>query len=318
MPGDRPADAQHKLSERRESLAFEHVLENRLKLRNDEDHEDGQNCHRDENHRARIKHGSLHLAPDFLGFFHEFGQTVQDHFQHAAQFAGFDHVHEQPVEDFGVLRQSLGKSASAFDGQRQVVDDRFERGIPLLTFQDAQTAKQRQPGIDQRCQLAGERSQHLWLHAAAQPGDFYIDIDPAALLFPFGIRGPYGLGFLVRLVLGLVGFDHFRGEVTHFFEPADGLVLAAHVQGAFGLLPSRIHGNVVEFWHNRPLDQVYFRTSSIVVSPSKILRMPSSRNVTIPSSTAFWRMTTVGARSLISARTGSLMTRSSKIPFRPL
>jgi len=43
----------------------------------------------------------------------------------------------------------------------------------------------------------------------------------------------------------------------------------------------------------------------MVVSPSKILRKPSSRKVIMPSSTAFCRTTTVGARSLISVRIAS-------------
>ena len=55
----------------------------------------------------------------------------------------------------------------------------------------------------------------------------------------------------------------------------------------------------------------------MVVSPSKMLRKPSSRSVIIPSSTAFWRITTVGARSLINARIASLMTSNSKMPLRP-
>ena len=49
-----------------------------------------------------------------------------------------------------------------------------------------------------------------------------------------------------------------------------------------------------------------------------MLRKPSSRKVTIPSSTAFWRTTTVGARSLINVRIASLMMSNSKMPFRPL
>jgi len=41
---------------------------------------------------------------------------------------------------------------------------------------------------------------------------------------------------------------------------------------------------------------VYFSTSSIVVSPAKMLRNPSWRSVTIPNSIAFCFKTTVGAR----------------------
>ena len=56
---------------------------------------------------------------------------------------------------------------------------------------------------------------------------------------------------------------------------------------------------------------VYFSTSSIVVSPAKMLRKPSWRSVIIPSSTAFCLIVTVGARSLINSRIGSVILRSS-------
>src|SRR4029453_7305049 len=56
---------------------------------------------------------------------------------------------------------------------------------------------------------------------------------------------------------------------------------------------------------------VYLSTSSTVVSPAKMLRKPSWRSVTIPSSTAFCFKVTVGARSLISSRIGSVSLNSS-------
>src|SRR5207245_7467222 len=106
-------------------------------------------------------------------------------------------------------------------------------------------------------------------------------------------------------------------EQPHLLDPPDGFVLAVDLERALGLLAMRIHRHVIEFWH-RLSSQVYFTTSSMVVSPSKILRKPSSRRVTIPSSTAFCRSTTVGARSLIRPRMASLTTSSSKMPLRPL
>ena len=56
---------------------------------------------------------------------------------------------------------------------------------------------------------------------------------------------------------------------------------------------------------------VYFSTSSMVVSPAKMLRKPSWRSVIIPSSIAFCLIVTVGARSLINSRIGSVILRSS-------
>ena len=60
-----------------------------------------------------------------------------------------------------------------------------------------------------------------------------------------------------------------------------------------------------------PAGYVYFSTSSMVVSPSKMQRRPSWRRVTMPSSIAFCRITTLGARSLINSRIGSLTCSNS-------
>jgi len=57
--------------------------------------------------------------------------------------------------------------------------------------------------------------------------------------------------------------------------------------------------------------QVYLRISSTVVSPSKMAWSPSSRRVRIPSSIAFCRSTTPGARWLIISRRVSLRRRVS-------
>ena len=64
-----------------------------------------------------IEHGGDHLALDLLGLFHELGQPGQHDFQHAAQFAGFDHVDEQAIENLGMLGQAFGEGAAAFDRQ---------------------------------------------------------------------------------------------------------------------------------------------------------------------------------------------------------
>ena len=52
----------------------------------------------------------------------------------------------------------------------------------------------------------------------------------------------------------------------------------------------------VGIWSFRLRGHVYLRTSSMVVSPAKMLRSPSRRSVFIPSSIAFCFNVTVGAR----------------------
>src|SRR4030095_6411800 len=100
-------------------------------------------------------------------------------------------------------------------------------------------------------------------------------------------------GFFLFLLL--VDLDDFRREKAHFFYAADSLVLAGDFEGAFGLFAMGIHRHVIIFGHTAPSvsllwvlrkGHVYFTTSSMVVSPSKMLRKPSSRKVTMPSSMA--------------------------------
>ena len=133
--------------------AGEHVLE----LGNHQDHQQDQDADGHDQHGHGIKQRGLDLALDLLRLFGKFRQAFQHDFQHAAQFAGLDHVHEQAVENFGMLRQRLGKRAAAFDGQGQLAENFLERAVALLFFQHAQSAQQRQAGVHQRRQLPGER-----------------------------------------------------------------------------------------------------------------------------------------------------------------
>ena len=147
-----------------------------LELGNDHDHQDEHDGGGDDEHGHGIEHGGDDLALDLLGLFHEFGQADEDDFEHAAQFAGLDHVDEEAVEDLGMLGQGLGEGAAAFDGEGQFADDVLEGGVLLLFFQHAQAAQQRQAGIHQRGQLAGEGGQDLGFDLAAQAGDLDLEL----------------------------------------------------------------------------------------------------------------------------------------------
>ena len=106
----------------------------------------------------------------FCAFSMNSDKPGQDDFQNTAQFAGFDHVDKQAVEDFRVLGQRFGERAAAFDRQRQLANDGFQVGIPLLFFEHAQAAQQRQAGIHERGQLAGESGNTLGLTLPPKPG----------------------------------------------------------------------------------------------------------------------------------------------------
>ena len=90
-----------------------------------------------------IKHGGDDLAFDLLRLFHEFGQALEDDFEHAADFAGLDHVDEEAVEDLGMLGQGLGKGAAAFDGHGQLAEDALEVGVASPVFRSTRKPRSR-------------------------------------------------------------------------------------------------------------------------------------------------------------------------------
>ena len=115
MVCDGIADAQHKSGEAGQLRAGQHVLEDVFEPRHDPDHQNGQDDDGHHQHCDGIEHGRDDLALDFLRFFHEVRQAGQNDFQHAAQFAGLDHVHVEAVENFGMLGETFRKRAASFN-----------------------------------------------------------------------------------------------------------------------------------------------------------------------------------------------------------
>jgi hypothetical protein len=91
------------------------VLEHFLELRHDENHQEDQDGHGDEHDDHRVDHGGNDLVFEFLGLFLVFGETVEDDFEHTAEFAGLDHVDVELVEDLGVLGEGFGEGGAALD-----------------------------------------------------------------------------------------------------------------------------------------------------------------------------------------------------------
>ncbi len=115
--------------------AAEGAFKDFAELGDDDDHQDAHDGSGDDHDGAGIEHGGNNLAFDFLGLFHEFGEALEDDFEDAADFAGLDHVDEEAVEDLGMLGQSLGEGAAAFDGGGQIAQDILEVGVFLLLLQ---------------------------------------------------------------------------------------------------------------------------------------------------------------------------------------
>lgn len=169
-----------------------------------------------------------------MGFLHEVREAGENNFEDAACFAGFDHVDEEVVEDFGVLREGFGEGGAAFDGAGELARDAPEDGIFLLGFKEAEAAEEREAGVDEAGELAGEGNEEFGVHAR---GEEAWEFEAGA-----GRRG----NFWARLAGG--GFDA-GGEVAHFFEAADGFVLVGDEEFAFGLFAARVHRYVTELWH---------------------------------------------------------------------
>ena len=249
MEPDGVTDRQHKQGEPRQLDT--HAGENLLELGHHHHHQQSQDAHRHDEHRHRIKQGGLDLAFDLLRLFGKFRQAFQHHFQHAAQLARLDHVHEQAVENLGMLRQRLGKRAAAFNRQRQVAENFFERAVAFLLFKHAQSAQERQTRVHQRRQLPRERGQDLGLDLSAQARNFDVDVDvEGAALFAADPGGGPGLPARGLFLRALFGLDDLGGEQAHFLDPADGLVLAGDFNRALRFLAPVVQSDIIVFRHS--------------------------------------------------------------------
>ncbi len=167
------ADAEDELGEAGQFLAVaQGAFKDFLELRNNHDHQNAHDGGGHDHDGAGIEHGGDDFALDLLGLFHEFGEALEHHFQHAADFAGFDHVDEETIKDLGMLGQRLGEGAAAFDGNGQIAQNVFQVGAFFLFLQHAQAAQQGQSGLHQCGQLPGEGAEDLGFDAAAQAGNF--------------------------------------------------------------------------------------------------------------------------------------------------
>ena len=157
------ADPDDELGDGGERFVAQHVVEDRLELRHDEDHEEGHDDHGKGKHDDRINHRRLDLVFDLLRLFLELRETGENKFQHTAELAGFHHVDEELVKNSRMLRQALGESAAALHGIGELVDRVLEQNVALLFGEDVEPAQKRQAGIDQGRELPGEDHQDLGL-----------------------------------------------------------------------------------------------------------------------------------------------------------
>ncbi len=95
-----------------------------------------------------------------------------------------------------------------------------------------------------------KRGEDLGFDLAAQERDFDVDVDAGLPAFLGGaLGGRLALGLFGALFLH-IGLGDARGEKTHFLDAGDRLVLAAHVDGALGLVAAVVESYIVVTRHN--------------------------------------------------------------------
>ena len=132
-------------------------------------HELGHDLHHDEDEDAARRRGPRRsgrprppdLAVERLVAFLELGQPLEDDFQGPARLAGLDHVDVQAVEGLGRLGHGLGEGGPAFDLVADVDEASSSAPPAWLLLEDLQAAEDRQAGVLEDGQLAGEGGEDL-------------------------------------------------------------------------------------------------------------------------------------------------------------
>ena len=151
------AEADDRLGELGQLVArTEHVLEDLLELGHDDRHQEDHDAHGDDHDDDGIDHRGHDLVLELLGLFLVFGEPVEHEFEHAAQFAGLDHVDVKLVENLRECWRLSENVLPVCTESARVLMVRLHHRIRLLPAQHGETAQQRQAGIDQRRELARE------------------------------------------------------------------------------------------------------------------------------------------------------------------
>ena len=237
------ADRNDDLRNLGEALAGEEVREDFLEFRNDREEQEDRNANRGAKNHRRVDHRALDLVLDLLGLLHEFGKAREDKFRDAAGLAGFDHVHEEVVEDLGVVRERLGEGVAAFDGFAHSVKGVLEGGVDRLALKHAKASEKRKARIHQRGELAGEGRQVLLLDFRAEHRR-KLDLHLHALALGGGGLGRGGLPAVAAADLA----DGCREKVLRA-NLGNRLRLRRRLNRAAYFLAAGVHRDVVEFGH---------------------------------------------------------------------
>jgi hypothetical protein len=211
------AHANDKKCDHRQRPVAQHVVKDRLKPRDDENHQKRHDREREREHDDRINHRGHDLVLDLLRFLLELREAREDDFEYTAELTGPHHIDVEIVEQARMLGQPFGKGAAALDGIREFVDRALEDRIALLFREHAQAPKERQSRIDQGGQLSRKNHEHLRLHRFSLKED---DVQAAGFSFPRGRLNPRPSGLDLWCTASTL-FRNVGGEITSLAQLAD-------------------------------------------------------------------------------------------------
>lgn len=177
-----------------------------------------------------------------MGLFEEFGEALQDDIQHAAGFAGLDHVDVEGVEGAGVVGHGFREGGAVFDFLGEGGEGGFEDAGLFLLPEDFERAHQREAGILEGGELACELRQDRGGDPAKR------DAGQTAGAFPLPSRALWcGFGcFACR-------FADARGVVALSADFGEGVGGGRGLEAILHGLTGGIDGFVFKDWHARNL-----------------------------------------------------------------
>ncbi len=191
------ADLQNKYGNTRKRRSFQQVIKCFGEVRHNENQQAGGNDKRNYQHDNRVNHRRFNFSGDPGGFFQEQRQTVQHVFHSTGRFTGPNHVQVKFIKGFRMLRQSFGKCGTGFNQIGGFAQHDLTVRVLGLAFKSPQRADQRQAGVEQDGQLAGNYGQFFAFDDLGAQGHIH-DIETAAFAALFGAFFSAGLLRFVR------------------------------------------------------------------------------------------------------------------------
>ena len=208
------------------------VLEDLREPRHDPHHDEDQDAHGETDDDDGVDQGALDFAFQGLGPFLELGETFEDDFQRTAGLAGLDHVDVEAVEGLGRLGHRLGERGPALDLVADVDQAVFQGPAGGLLLENLQASQDRQAGVLENRELAGEGGQHLRPDAAEGKG---LSLSAA---------------FLQGAGLSALLDGELRDEVPHLLDRRLRFLLIGGLDDVLDLLAGLVHGLKVITWHD--------------------------------------------------------------------